>query len=172
MDSQNVIPVGLRPANMSTSKQNRILIWRDEVASAADALDAESSVNGIAPSFTSSSTATTTSSASTTSPPRSRSRNLWKRLSRRLSSIARGSDAPPSDAELSPRTAMYRELPASAALAKLNSAAAPRDDGDLKVAEEMALDAESSNGRAGGLKEKQERLERAARLLDQASKQD
>jgi hypothetical protein len=167
------ISLGLRPANMSTSKQNRILIWRDEVASAADALDAESSVNGIAPSFTSSSTTTTTSSASTAPPTRSRSRNLWKRLSRRLSIIARGTDAAPSDTDLSPRTAMYRDLPASVAIANLNAAAAPRDDVDLNAAEDMPLGPESSNGRAGGLKEKQERLERAARLLDQAaSKQD
>jgi hypothetical protein len=152
---------------LTASKQSRILIWRDEVASAADNGDAVSSADGIAPSFTSSSTATTNSSSSTKSPPRS-SRSLWKRLSRRLSIMTKGSDALPSDVETSPQTAMYRDMPDAVALAALNQANNGPNEAEQQQRADLAdLEKEDSDSRRGGLKEKQERLERAARLLNQ-----
>ncbi|KAH7326494.1 hypothetical protein B0I35DRAFT_136879 [Stachybotrys elegans] len=157
MDPRADLDILPHPA-MSAAKQNRIMIWRNEVASALDPLEADS-VNDIAPSSTAASTITSHSSSSTAaSPPVSRPRSLWNRVSRRLSIFTRSSDAADADPIRSPRTAMYRDM--------VDPIASPSGP-EAKRADEMLLGADSDEGRPGGLKEKQERLERAARLLDQ-----
>ncbi|RDA87979.1 hypothetical protein CP532_3405 [Ophiocordyceps camponoti-leonardi (nom. inval.)] len=175
---------------LSASAQTRILIWRSEVASSFDAphLPPSSASTSSGPSSTSTLGATTTTTTTTTtitsslllSRP-SRSRRFWRRIVRRLSLSRPGSSAPVHDAGAASvaafaaaetaaaggplaggpptehdrvlRTAMYRSVP---------PLADPSDD-------EQPFDVPGSD--CGILKQKQERLSRAARLLQQQQQQ-
>lgn len=155
------------PPSISASKHSRIDIWRNEVASAlipdpSSPLSPDSSsLVAAAPSFTSSSAATT-NTGSTHQP--SRTRRLLSRIGRRLTGRSAAEDAALED--VTTRTAMYStHLPpppqdAAAATAPVDGAAA--ED------EVVPGEASSRGGAAPGLKETQERLMRAARLLDQS----
>lgn len=133
---------------MPPAKQQRILIWRSEVASAISSAPA-------APSLASSHTSTSLSSSTTPDEPSpshttpSRPRSLWKRLSSRFSSKHQKPLSPPLPGNLGDdRTAMYRN-----------------DNARLDLSDEGGLPEGSEDGKARGLREKQERLRRAAMLL-------
>ncbi|KAI9172008.1 hypothetical protein HJFPF1_01500 [Paramyrothecium foliicola] len=129
-----------------------------------------------------------TSSFSSTSLPSSRPRALWKRLSRRLAIHHAPEIAVPVE---SPRTAMYRDNPLDASLALegltvVGSGGGDRVDAPAAAAvvqaaianrepkdEQQPLGAESSSGGVDrGLRERQERLQRAARLLEHGPKKE
>lgn len=144
---------------MPPAKQQRIMIWRNEVASALSA--------NSAPSLASSHTSTSLSSTPLSddvpdehaAPSRSRP-SLWKRLSSRFNPRSR-SRSRDKAAQLpaglgADRTSMYRS----------EQAAQARLEG-----EEDGLRENSEDG-ARGLKEKQERLRRAARLLNQGGRRE
>ncbi|KAF4447704.1 hypothetical protein FALBO_16912 [Fusarium albosuccineum] len=144
---------------MPPAKQERIHIWRTEVASALSVPTAPS----LSSSLSSSSAATpdpdpdTSFGLSPPSPATSRSRSLWKRISWRFGPKRRAAaNAAAAAAELPPdgRTAMYRGL----------ETRVPRVEDMLD--EEGGILERDSEGRANGLREKQERLSRAARLLN------
>ncbi|KAG6215029.1 hypothetical protein E4U22_002236 [Claviceps purpurea] len=143
---------------ISASTQNRIMIWRSEVASAVDdaASSAASSTGHTASLSDGHSSAGRSSSRSAVI---ARGRRFWHRLTRRLSGGRFGGmDEDMFQREHMTRTAMYRALP-------------PADARGVMATEQRGLDLdmgdeESSHAR-GGLREKQERLERAARLLEQ-----
>ncbi|SPJ82616.1 uncharacterized protein FTOL_10021 [Fusarium torulosum] len=142
---------------MPPAKQERIHIWRTEVASALHLPTAPS----LSSSVSSSSAATPdfdpdTSFATPPSPAGSRPQSLWKRLSWRFGPKRRtAANMAAAAAELPPdgRTAMYRGL----------ENRTPRAD-DTMEAEGGILERDSEEG--NGLREKQERLARAARLLN------
>ncbi|RDA92314.1 hypothetical protein CP533_3263 [Ophiocordyceps camponoti-saundersi (nom. inval.)] len=174
---------------LSASAQTRILIWRSEVASSFDPphLPPSSASTSSGPSSTSILGATTTTTTTTTItsslllPRPSRSRRFWRRIVRRLSLSRPGSSAPvhdagaatvaafaaaeaaaaggplaggpPTEHDRAIRTAMYRSVP---------PVAEPSDD-------EQPFDVPGSD--CGVLKQKQERLSRAARLLQQQQQQ-
>ncbi|KAM0255157.1 hypothetical protein ACHAQJ_006080 [Trichoderma viride] len=147
---------------MSASKQNRILIWRNEVASASASCTTAS--NYSAPSLVTTTTASSTSLSPTELATMSRSSRLWHKVKtqfsgrvRRRSSAANGDVPdfmmPPRKGDVT-RTAMYRNL----------RPGEPRPEtGD----EDIAPGQESSNARGRSLWEKQKRLLRASRLLNQ-----
>ncbi|PFH62550.1 hypothetical protein XA68_13132 [Ophiocordyceps unilateralis] len=159
----------LRSSCLSASAQTRILIWRSEVASAFDPplLPPSSASSSSVPSAHSSSS----TAASSSLLPSSRGRRFWRRIVRRLSSrpdpapspesaraavvaallaaeaaAAGGAPAkdPPTEHDQDSRTAMYRFMP------PLHG-------------HEQPLDGHDSHH--GALKQKQERLHRAAKLL-------
>ncbi|KAF5245420.1 hypothetical protein FAUST_1795 [Fusarium austroamericanum] len=141
---------------MPPAKQERIHVWRTEVASALHLPTAPS----LSSSVSSSSAATPdldpdTSFATPPSPAGSRPRSLWKRLSWRFGPKRRTAvNMAAAAAELPPdgRTAMYRGL----------ETREPRG-GDMD--EEGGI-LERDSERGNGLREKQERLARAAGLLN------
>ncbi|KAF4980122.1 hypothetical protein FZEAL_3786 [Fusarium zealandicum] len=143
---------------MPPAKQERIHIWRTEVASALSLPTAPS----LSSSLSSSSAATpdpdpdNSFAPSPPSPATSRPRTLWKRISWRFGPKRRAANAAAAAAELPPdgRTAMYRGLES-----RPSRGDGLEEDGDI---------ADESQGAANGLKEKQERLLRAARLLGQS----
>lgn len=150
-------------SNMSASTQNRIMIWRSEVASAMDdaASSAASSTGNTCSLSDSHSSAEYSWSQARSSDAMARGRRFWRRLARRLSGGRFGGMQDGTfQREPTTRTAMYRAPP-------------PVDARGATAAHEHVVDLEedSSDGKAdlarGGLKEKQERLKRAARLLDQ-----
>ncbi|RSL63487.1 hypothetical protein CEP53_004410 [Fusarium sp. AF-6] len=140
---------------MPPAKQERIHIWRTEVASALSLPTAPS----LSSSLSSSSAATpdpdpdTSFGLSPPSPATSRSRSLWKRISWRFGPKRRAAaNAAAAAAELPEgRTAMYRGL----------ETRGPRGHDDMEEGGILERDSEGANG----LREKQERLMRAARLL-------
>ncbi|KAG6010635.1 hypothetical protein E4U21_005133 [Claviceps maximensis] len=171
------------PRTISASTQNRILVWRSEVASAIDdAASSSASYTGHTSSLSDahSSTGYSSSQARSGGAVIARGRRFWNRLARRLSRGRFGGiDEDLVLREPAMRTAMYRTPPpppplppvdARGVLATQNQRGRSRD---LEMEMELALGDERSssdanpNGRRRGLKEKQERLERAARLLDQ-----
>lgn len=144
---------------MSRTKQARIDIWRNEVAlqtTTPDPLRPGSPSSTESPASLSSSPSR--SSASIASRPRdpaaaseSRARRLLRRISGKLTGSKRdGNGAAGGEGDVI-RTRMYRDEQAAAAAAAEDDAAQP----------------ESEDRPRGGLKDKQERLERAARLLEQ-----
>ncbi|RFU72425.1 hypothetical protein TARUN_9834 [Trichoderma arundinaceum] len=147
---------------MSASKQNRILIWRSEVASASASYTTAS--NYSAPSLITTTTASSTSLSPSELATMSRSSRLWHKVktqfsgkARRRSSVANADVPdfmmPPRKGDVT-RTAMYQNL----------RPGEPRPEtGD----EEVVPGQDSSNGRGRGLWEKQKRLLRASRLLNQ-----
>jgi hypothetical protein len=170
---------------MSSAKQNRILVWRREVASALD--DAASTAS-------SSSTITTSSAAGASNPSglpesptssfssaSSRRRALWSRLTRRFA-LQSGPDSAAANAADSPRTAMYRDTPLDAALEGLTvvdsapdapapaAQPSPLPEPEAQEEEQPLGAASSSDGGGRGLRERQERLQRAARLLQHGPK--
>ncbi|GAB0132944.1 hypothetical protein EsDP_00001364 [Epichloe bromicola] len=149
---------------MSASTQNRIMIWRSEVASAMDdaASSAASSTGNTCSLSDSHSSAEYSWSQAQSGGAMARGRRFWRSLARRLSGGRFGGMQDATfQREPTTRTAMYRAPPP------------PVDARGATAAHEHVVDPEedSSDGKAGlargGLKEKQERLERAARLLDQ-----
>ncbi|KAH6604663.1 hypothetical protein Trco_006370 [Trichoderma cornu-damae] len=147
---------------MSPSKQNRILIWRNEVASASASCATAS--NYSAPSLITTTTASSASLSPSELATMSRSSRLWHKVKtqfsgrkRRRSSMANGEVPdvmmPPRKGDVT-RTAMYQNL----------RPGEPRPEtGD----EEAVPGQESSHGRGRSLWEKQKRLLRASRLLNQ-----
>ncbi|KAG5983656.1 hypothetical protein E4U55_007580 [Claviceps digitariae] len=175
------------PRTISASTQNRIMIWRSEVASAVDdaASSSTASYTGHASSLSDahSSAGYSSSQARSRGAMMARGRRFWNRLARRLSRGRFGGlDEDLLLHEPAARTAMYRAPPpppppppvdARGVMAR-NQHGLHREMGmdlnldlDLDLADERSSDASPQNGRRRGLKEKQERLERAARLLDQ-----
>lgn len=137
---------------ISVAKQNRINIWRDEVAAYTFPSlppSPTSSTSGNPPT-TPLSTTTSTSSGSSYSGI-SRGRRFLNKLLRRVS----------KDEEEAGRTEMYRSL--------LPSAEATTPDMEKNI---LSKPLSSEDGNDKGLREKQERLERAARLLDQGVARD
>lgn len=135
---------------MPPAKQKRILIWRNEVAYAISPLQSDT------PSLASSS-----SHASSSDEPSlravSRPRSLWRRLSSRLS-VRSGSSR-----ERKGQTDMYAdEGNRQARMAGL------LDEEDADMGDAMPLGEESSRDGGRGIKDKQDRLHRAARLLHQS----
>ncbi|KAG9253624.1 uncharacterized protein F5Z01DRAFT_150790 [Emericellopsis atlantica] len=135
-------------------KVNRISVWRDEVAIASE--PSPISPTPSAPSMAASSGSGSSSGASSVhTRPR---RSLWRRLTRRLSGKG-GAAAAKGEGEdawdHSTRTEMYRE--------------------ENRVQHQQTRDYEYDHAQEpqrsdhdGGLKDRQERLERAARLLGRA----
>ncbi|KAG5762904.1 hypothetical protein H9Q69_012361 [Fusarium xylarioides] len=147
---------------MPPAKQERIHIWRTEVASALHLPTAPS----LSSSLSSSSAATPdpdpdTSFATPPSPAGSKPRSLWKRISWRFGPKRRtAANMAAAAAELPPdgRTAMYRGLENRVARGE-----------DVRDEEGGILERDSEEG--NGLKEKQERLARAARLLNRRTEE-
>jgi hypothetical protein len=143
---------------MSRTKQARIDIWRNEVAlqtTTPDPLRPGSPSSTESPASLSSSLSR--SSASIASRPRdpaaaseSRARRLLKRIGGKLTGSKRDKNSAAGEGDVI-RTRMYRDEQTAAAAAEAEDAAQP----------------ESEDRPRGGLKDKQERLERAARLLEQ-----
>ncbi|KAL2207259.1 hypothetical protein CC79DRAFT_1368145 [Sarocladium strictum] len=107
-------PIDYTP--LSSTKQNRIMIWRDEVA--ANALpDPSSDSSSLAPSSSTSTNNSSSSAESTTAPAKdssnSRRSRFWRRLSKRLRVASLSSGPNALDLELKAReevrTSMYRE---------------------------------------------------------------
>lgn len=159
-----------------SSKQERILIWRHEVATAnLDNEDAVSRTDGAAGS---SATSTTTSSSSSRSAlVLARGRHLLSRVAHKLSLRSSGgsgssrfwrsSDESPNGVT---RTAMYASLsPDNMAAWRSvgeheNEAAAAANDDNILLEGDASADGQSP--RDAALREKQDRLMRAAKLLD------
>ncbi|KAG5922858.1 hypothetical protein E4U53_003645 [Claviceps sorghi] len=143
------------PRTISASTQNRIMIWRSEVASAVDdAASSAASYTGKTSSVSDahSSAEYSSSQARSGTAMMARGRRFWHRLARRLSRGRFGGIDDDFLYEPATRTAMYRAPP-------------PPPDPDLHPGDESSSDAHLNRPRRG-LKEKQERLERAALLLD------
>ncbi|KAG5953858.1 hypothetical protein E4U58_000279 [Claviceps cyperi] len=144
---------------ISASTQNRIIIWRSEVASAVDdaASSAASSTGHTASLSDGHSSAGRSSSRSAVI---ARGQRFWRRLTRRLSGGRFGGmDEAIFQRDHTTRTAMYRAPPPADARRAVLATEQPGLDLDRG-------DEESSHAR-GGLREKQKRFERAARLLEQ-----
>lgn len=153
------------PAPMSTTRQNRILIWRNEVAIALDPLQEPtlaSHRSGISTAESSSTTSTKSSTFSRRALLAARSKDLVASFVRRFSPSSSSHHTPDSQIGRPPQTDMYMSLRAEY-------------DGDDTSAEAAAAHlaqdlqaASSASGPARGdaaLREKQDRLMRAARLL-------
>ncbi|KAL7897554.1 hypothetical protein HDV63DRAFT_257694 [Trichoderma sp. SZMC 28014] len=144
---------------MDAAKENRIMVWRDEVVACASASDIPAS-NHSAPSLVATTTASSMSLTPSELATMSKSSRLWHKVkaqltgkARRRSSVAHADVSefmtPPRKGETT-RTAMYQNL----------------RSGDAKyIEEEIAPGAESSNGRGRGLFSKQRRMIRASKLL-------
>ncbi|KAH7022543.1 hypothetical protein EDB80DRAFT_11536 [Ilyonectria destructans] len=141
---------------MPPAKQQRILIWRTEVASALSL-----PTPSLASSRSSDSAVSSSAAASPgPGPAPSRPRGFWKRLSWRLSRHHRDDSSVSPGAE---PTAMYREDRPQQATA----------GGDAHDDDGVALpDKISDEGAGNGLRNRQERLERAARLLNRGVRED
>ncbi|PHH59879.1 hypothetical protein CDD82_2387 [Ophiocordyceps australis] len=165
-------PSPFTSAHLSSGAQSRILIWRSEVASAHDASSVppmESLSSCSASSSASSDPSSANPQSAQPAPHPSRRRHFsWRRLARRLSLRPLVGGASPSfyhfdDADLSPhvdpdcphelvRTSMYRDL------APPNLDASPDD---------LDLGRSSDENQRPTIRQRQERLTRAARLLMQ-----
>ncbi|PON21599.1 hypothetical protein TGAM01_v209488 [Trichoderma gamsii] len=144
---------------MSAAKENRIMVWRDEVVASTSASDAPAS-NYSAPSLVTTTTASSMSLTPSELATMSKSSRLWHKVkaqftgkARRRSSVANADIpefmTPPRKGETT-RTAMYQNL----------------RSGDAKyVEEEVTPGADSSNGRGRGLFSRQMRMIRASKLL-------
>ncbi|KAL7942212.1 hypothetical protein V8C42DRAFT_161069 [Trichoderma barbatum] len=149
--------------SISPSKHNRIIIWRDEVVSASASFTAAS--NYSAPSLITTTTASSTSLSPSELATMSRSSRLWYKVktqftgkAQRRSSEAANADLPdfmmpPRKGDVT-RTAMYQTL-------------RPGMPRPTIADDEVVPGQDSSNGRGRGLWEKQKRLLRASRLLNQ-----
>ncbi|KHN94153.1 uncharacterized protein MAM_07993 [Metarhizium album ARSEF 1941] len=153
-----------RVSNVSASTQNRILIWRSEVASALDDVaSSAASSTGIAFSLsdTHSSAGNSMSQRQHSAGALSRGRRIWRRIARRLSG-GRFGGFEDEDLEREPaiRTAMYRAPPPPS----------PVNATGVDTIEEVGGPGEeSSDGKVvtgRGLMDTKQRLERAALLLD------
>lgn len=151
--------------NISPSKQTRIDIWRTEVATLTTAPSPTTPTS----TTTTNTTATSSSSSSTYSSPfQKRRRSLWRRLARRITGRDNGCGDDEDAWDQDVRTEMYRAVVDKPRGTTGWDRVVVEEDEEEK--EEVALGEESSgHGRGGKLKEKQGRLERAARLLDQGA---
>ncbi|RCI11509.1 hypothetical protein L249_7275 [Ophiocordyceps polyrhachis-furcata BCC 54312] len=173
---------------LSASAQTRILIWRSEVASSFHPphLPPSSASTSSGPSSTSTLGATTTTTTTTTTitsslllPRPSRSRRFWRRIVRRLSLSRPGSSVPAHDAGAA-TVAAFAAAETAAAGGPLAGGPPTEHDGVLRTAmyrsvppladpsdDEQPFDVPGSESDCSILKQKQERLGRAARLLQQ-----
>lgn len=185
------------PPVISTTKQTRILIWRDEVATASISQQASAhqqhqrSSDAASSSAATSSTSTSATSGGFSSPSRpakllfSRSRHLLRRIARRLSPNHEAYKFMRDDLdEGPPQTAMYSRVPPPPPprlLPRETNYTNNNDDDDeyededdaeaqlerqLKEIEDEDEQQHQPNT-SPMLRDKQERLMRAARLLDQ-----
>ncbi|KAI6779082.1 uncharacterized protein J7T54_008300 [Emericellopsis cladophorae] len=139
-------------------KMNRIAVWRDEVAIAAE--PEPISPTPSAPSMAASSGSGSGSSSGASSVHTRPRRSLWRRLTRRLSGMggAAANKGQGEDAwDHSTRTEMYREE---------NTVHHQTRDYEYDHAQEPQRSDHGGGG--GGLKDRLDRLERAARLLGRA----
>lgn len=162
---------------LSATAQNRILVWRSEVASAFDPPtsphSAASTPSAPSASSRSSATGTATAASSFLLPRSSRGRRFWRRITRHLSAHPGPGPDPAAAAALDPaagpadvfRTAMYRAAPPL-----------PEDpflggdhDHDLDHDAALAHPVAPVPVRAAALAKRQDRLRCAARLLRQQS---
>lgn len=156
---------------LSASAHTRILIWRSEVACAFDPplLPPSSASTSSVPSVPSSSS---TAASSSLLPHDSRGRRFWRRIVRRVSSRPE----PPAPCPQSSMTTVGAALVAAevAAAGGAPARGAPADQNQTSRTDmytsmppyhddEQLLGAPESN--RGALKQKQDRLHRAARLL-------
>ncbi|KAK7228545.1 hypothetical protein V2G26_000715 [Clonostachys chloroleuca] len=151
------------PPPMSRVKQNRIDIWRNEVAALTldTALDTSDDPSRHSPPPSSAtSSASSSSSFLSLSSPTSRGRRFWRRLSHRLT--GRPLDPSPPDVA---RTDMYRTEQQQSSPSPRHTA--PKDLGRRHTAEAALGEESSRDGLQGALGAKQDRLERAARLLEE-----
>lgn len=154
-------------SNISASTQNRILIWRSEVASAIDdASSSAASSTGIASSLseTQSSADNSLSQRQSIGGTVSRGRRFWRRIARRLSGGRFGFEEDELDREPAIRTAMYRAPPPPPPPVDARGVVATAEEDIIGLGDDSSDD---KVGAGRGLKDKQERLERAARLLQQ-----
>lgn len=165
MDIANQAAVEETVPSISRSKQARIDIWRNEVAllTIPDAPESDSPLSptssGGPPSTSASSFSRSSSSVFSRPFEESRTRRIWKRLGRKLTGRAgKGREGDAKDAIV--RTQMYQAE-------RVDQDAAAKGDDALPDLE----DGSEGNGKVG-LIEKQERLERAARLLNQGATRD
>lgn len=152
------------PPPMSRVKQNRIDIWRNEVAALTldTAIDTNDDPSRHSPPP--SSATSSASSSSILSSPTSRGRRFWRRLSHRLT--GRPLDPSPPDVV---RTDMYRTEQQSSSSPRH---AAPKDLGRRRPEADALGEESSRDGLQGALGAKQDRLERAARLLEEGPVRD
>ncbi|CEJ81677.1 hypothetical protein VHEMI01793 [[Torrubiella] hemipterigena] len=151
---------------ISASKQNRINIWRTEVATAllpADNASVASPSDSCAPS--SSTTSTKSSSFSRRSALLARGRNFFSGIARRLSGNHRDARSETSDGPI--RTEMYTTLrpdyiPGNVDYQRLLATHNAADENG-----EVSLGESNLSGRDAALRERQDRLRRAAKLLQQ-----
>ncbi|KAL6868971.1 hypothetical protein ACO1O0_000294 [Amphichorda felina] len=176
--------------NISPSKQTRIDIWRSEVAALTTPPSPATPT-----SSTSAATITTSSSSSSTySHPfqhhkdkdkdkdhhhqHQRRRSLWRRLARRISGRGPpggGGGGDNDDDGRRPigedvwdqdmRTDMYRDV-------AVERPVVAAEEGGANNAQDALFGEDEDDARGRGLKQKQERLERAARLLNQGVARD
>ncbi|GFP56285.1 hypothetical protein ACSS6W_006529 [Trichoderma asperelloides] len=143
---------------MSAAKQNRIMVWRDEVASASASYTTTS--NYSAPSLVTTTTASSASLSPSELATMSKSSRLWHKVkaqftgkARRRSSVANADVPdfmmPPRKGDVT-RTAMYENL---------------RSEDHKSPDEEVVPGQDSSNGRGRGLFQRQRRMIRASKLL-------
>jgi hypothetical protein len=147
---------------MSASKQNRILIWRNEVATASVSCTATS--NYSAPSLVTTTTASSTSLSPSELATLSRSSRLWHKVKTQFSGRARRRSSaanadvpdfmmPPKKGDVT-RTAMYQTLRPGMPMPEISD-------------EEVVPGRGSSNGHGHSLWKRQKRLLRAAMLVNQ-----
>ncbi|KPM34002.1 hypothetical protein AK830_g12569 [Neonectria ditissima] len=149
---------------MPPAKQQRILIWRTEVASALS-LPAPSLASSHSDESADSSSSAAASPGPGPSSP-SRPRGFWKRLSWRFSSRYRDDPAASPDAE---RTSMYREDRPRKGTGSHHVDDDDNDDDEGALPDKISDD---GAGNGNGLRDKQERLQRAARLLNKGIRED
>ena len=176
------------PPVISPTKQSRILIWRDEVATALTTDQKQQNHHqrsSDAASSSATSSTTTSASSSSSRPARlllSRSRNVLLRIARRLSPNHEAYKFMRDDLdEGPPQTAMYSRVPPQQQHQDITTTNNNNedDDGDAEAQLERQLreiedeDNDEQYHRqqqqpniSPVLREKQERLMRAARLLD------
>lgn len=162
----NTTPAAEAVPPISRSKQARIDIWRNEVAllTIPDVPESGSPLSpassGGPPSTSASSFSRSSSSVFSKPLEESRTRRIWKRLGRKLTGRdGKGRPGDGSGKDGIVRTQMYQAE-------RVDQDATPAAQGDDALAD---LEDGSENNARGGLKEKQERLERAARLLKQGA---
>lgn len=145
---------------MPPAKEKRILLWRNEVAYALVP-------QNDTPSLTSSSSHTSSSAASAASLRGAR--GLWRRLSSRLSIRSSSSSRRGAYADL---CSPDGEVNGQARMAGLVDDDDDDDNHHHAAMDEMVVPGQEHSSRdggaRGGLKDKQDRLRRAARLLHQS----
>ncbi|KAI5466609.1 hypothetical protein BGZ63DRAFT_418379 [Mariannaea sp. PMI_226] len=156
---------------MTPAKQERILIWRTEVASAlslptsSHSSDTSNSAASPLPEDGVDGRPNLLETDSPLSPTLSKGRGLWKRISWRFSRRRYTPSLGP-DAQ---RTSMYRnDRPKALTREGTNTNDGLNNEGDAGIVNRYS----EEDGGANGLRQRQERLQRAARLLTQGTNPD